>query len=161
MFRSAKMLLVPLFAVGLAATACGSSTKSTAGATNTTGGAAMATHEMGDPSSFQLKAAEQHSDGKSVLIEDVVLTGTSGWVAIHEVTGGAMGKIIGESTLLQAGAQMGVTVPLMHPLTLPAMVIAVLHLEDNNNTTFDFPNGDAPAMVGGAMVDVPIDLLPK
>jgi len=167
MLGRAKALLVSLSALGLVAAACGSSTKTSAGkakstpaaqGTATTADAAMAPHEMGDKGSFFLKGVEQHSDGKTVVVEDAILTGTSGWVVIHEQTGGAMGRIIGESTLLPPGTTMAVTVSLMHPLTTSAPVVAVLHLEDNNNTTFDFPNGDQEAKVGGAVVEIPIQV---
>ena len=56
------------------------------------------------------------------------------------------------------GTTMGVTVSLMHRLTASTMVIAVLHLEDNHNTTFDFPDGDQEAKVGGAVVEIPIQV---
>jgi len=168
MLGSAKTLLVSLSVLGLVAAACGSSAKTSAGTTKstaaaqgptTTADAAMAPHEMGDKGSFFLKGAEQHSDGKAVVVEDAVLAGTSGWVVIHEQTGGAMGRIIGESTLLPPGPTMAVTVSLMHPLTASATVVAVLHLEDNNNTSFDFPNGDQEAKVGGAVVELPIQVI--
>ncbi|GEM_PF-2838796 len=160
MFGSAKTLLVSLFAVGLIATACGSSTKSGSAKreTTTSGGAKTASHEMGEMTSFFLKAADQNSHGKTVVVNEAVLTGTSGWVTINEDSGGAMGKIIGESTLLPAGTNKDVVITLMHPLTASAKVFAVLHVEDNNNTTFDFPNGDQPAKAGGEVVDVPIQI---
>jgi len=44
------------------------------------------------------------------------------------------------------------------PLTATAKVFPMLHLEDNNNTTYDFPNGDAPAKVGADVVVLPIEI---
>ena len=166
MLGSSKMLLVSLSVLTLA-TACGSAAKTSVGSTNPTAGAAstttpaqtqMPSQHVGAMTSFFLKAAEQHSDGKTVVVQDAVLTGSSGWVVVHEQTAGAMGKIIGESTLLPAGTTMAVTISLMHPLTASATVVAVLHLEDNHNTTFDFPKGDQPAKVGGAVVELPIQV---
>jgi hypothetical protein len=115
----------------------------------------MPSHHSGDMKSFFLKTVDQHSDGKAVVVEDAILTGTSGWVVINELNGGAMGQILGESTRLPPGTTMAVTVPLMHPLTASAMVVAVLHV--GTNTTFD-PNVDTPVMVGGAVVEAPIQV---
>jgi hypothetical protein len=155
--RPRPLALVFVAALGIVGVACGTSTK-TAASSPTTSHAAMETHTMGSESSFLLKAEAQHGDGRTVQIEDVVLTGTSGWVAVHEQAAGGMGGLIGESTLISPGPHMGISVELMHPLTASTTVIAVLHREDNNNTTFDFPNGDAVVQVGGQDVEVPIKI---
>ena len=39
-----------------------------------------------------------------------------------------------------------------------ADVWPMIHIEDNNNTTYDFPNGDQPAQVDGKIVIVKINV---
>jgi hypothetical protein len=144
----------------LGTAACGKSKKSSSstGGTTTTAAAPAAQVTKGDKSSFYLAATDQMNDGKSVKVDEAVFTGSKGWVAIHSDAGGAPGPVIGVSKLLDAGTANDVVVTLDKPLTASAQVFPMLHLEDNNNTTYDFPNGDAPAKVGADVVVLPIKI---
>jgi hypothetical protein len=80
-----------------------------------------------------------------------------GYIAIHSDQGGSPGPVLGVSGLLNAGELKDVRVKLTKPLTKSANVWPMIHLEDNGNTTYDFPNGDAPApLAGGGVVTVKI-----
>ena len=147
--------------LGLGSAACGKSKKSSTSSsetTTTTAGAASAGQvTKGDKSSFYLAASSQSSDGKTIKVDEAVFQG-SGWVAIHSDAGGAPGPVIGVSKMVAAGTTNNIEITLDKPLTASAKVWPMLHLEDNNNTTYDFPNGDAPAKVGADVVVVPIDI---
>jgi len=150
-----------LAVLALGTAACGKSKKSSSSsneATTTTAATAAAQVTKGDISSFYLAATDQMNDGKSVKVDEAVFTGTKGWVAIHSDAGGAPGPVLGVSKLLDAGTANDVVVTLDKPLTASAKVFPMLHLEDNNNTTYDFPNGDAPAKVGADVVVLPISI---
>lgn len=112
----------------------------------------------GDPGSFYLVAKDQESNGSSVTIDRAVFKETKGWVAIHANAGGAPGQVIGVSQLLPAGETGNLKVTLTKPLTKNDTVYPMLHLEDNNNSTYDFPNGDAPAKAGQKVVVIPVKM---
>ena len=105
------------------------------------------------PPMFTMTFNDQRGDGRSVVIDNVVLTGNQGWVVVH--TGGddgALGPPIGTSGLLPVGTSTYVTVGLATPLASTVTVFAKLHVEDNATTTFDFPLADAPASAAGGGV---------
>lgn len=112
----------------------------------------------GDPGSFYLVAKDQESNGTTVAIDRAVFKDTKGWVAIHANAGGAPGPVLGVSELLPAGETANLKVTLTKPLTKNATVYPMLHLEDNNNSTYDFPNGDAPAKAGQKVVVIPVKM---
>ena len=91
----------------------------------------------GDKASFYLEASPQSSDGKTLKIDQAICTGTKGWVAIHSGQPAAARPVIGVSKLLTPGTAFGITITLDKPLTASAKVFPMLHLEDNNNTTYD------------------------
>jgi len=158
------MCLLAVLALGMSA--CSSKSKTDTTTTTTAAGAtttAAATGPVtkGDKASFFLEASPQTSDGKTIKIDQAIFTGTKGWVGIHADAGGAPGPVIGVSKLLDAGTSSNITVTLDKPLTATAKVFPMLHLEDNNNTTYDFPNGDAPAKVGADVVVLPITITVK
>ena len=81
-------------------------------------------------------------------------------MAIHEDGGGAPGKVIGSSALLQTGEHKGVLVTVDPPLPAGKVKVwPVIHMEDNGNERFDYPAADAPASLEGTgVVVVPIDI---
>jgi hypothetical protein len=115
-----------------------------------------ATHDDGDRLSSYLKASDQRGDGTSVVVDEAIFTGTEGWVVIHAAGRVGFGKVIGVSELLPAGTHTNIDVPLNEPLQSSGRVFPMLHLEDNNNGTYDFPNGDAPALSSNGIVVFPI-----
>ena len=154
------LCVVAVLAMG--ATACGKSKKSSTASdeTTTTAAASAAQVTKGDKASFYLAASSQTSDGKTIKIDDATFQGT-GWVAIHSDAGGAPGPVIGVSKMLDSGTTSDLVITLDKPLTASAKVFPMEHLEDNGNTTYDFPNGDAPAKVGADVVVVGIDITVK
>lgn len=117
----------------------------------------------GDRTSFFLAASGQQSDGKTIVIDEAVFTGTTGFVAIHADAGGAPGPVIGVSALL-SGASTGVTITLDKPLEANATVWPMLHV-DNGNGQYEFPTAgpdgkplDGPAKVGDDVVVAPIEI---
>jgi hypothetical protein len=99
---------------------------------------------MGAPATSYLKAAAQTSNGKTIVIVQVSSEGVERRVAIHANGGGAPGPTIGVSRLLQSRVTSHVTIVLTEPLSTTGTVLAVLHLEDNDNTTFDYPTPIRP-----------------
>jgi hypothetical protein len=176
MFRSQRLLLPSALAVVVLAAACGSSSSKSSGDAmhegttaaamhegttaamhegTTVAGEAMAAHLAGSMSADYIKAADQTSDGTKAVVEDVGLHGHSGFVVAVADNGGAMGDVLGVSALVHTGATMGVTVPLTKPLTASAKVFVVLHVDDGNGT---YTSADAPATVGGKVVELPIEV---
>jgi len=144
--------------LALATAACGNNDKNDNKSSSNTTAQATTPVTKGDKSSFFLAAASQSGDGKTLKISEAVFTGSKGWVAIHSDANGAPGPVIGVSKLLDSGTSTDITVTLDKPLTASAKVFPMLHLEDNNNTTYDFPNGDAPAKVGADVIVLPIEI---
>ncbi len=177
MFRARYALPAAILTIAALAAACGSSsTKSGSGAAqtstthammhetttthammheSTTTGAAMMAHTVGSMSGDYIKAADQSSDGSKLTVEDVGLHMHSGFVVAVADNGGAMGDVLGVSTLVHPGATMGVTVPLTKPLSASAKVFLVLHVDNGDGT---FTSADAPAMDGANVVELPIEV---
>lgn len=156
--RKLSLFLALLLAV--AGGACGDSADDTAAddAATTTSAAVGMDHALskGDKGSFYVSAADQDGDGKTVTVEEVVLTGSKGFIAVHSDAGGAPGPVIGVSNLLEAGTTDDISITLTEPLTASASVFPMLHLDDNGNGTYEFPKADQPAKVGADVVMVKI-----
>jgi hypothetical protein len=113
-------------------------------------------HDVGDKASFFLEAADQTSNGKTVKVPEVYLKGSKGYVAIHANANGAPGPVIGVSDLIPEGETEDIKIKLKQPLKDTADVWPMVHLEDNGNSTYDFPNGDGPAKVNNSVVVVKV-----
>jgi hypothetical protein len=119
-------------------------------------------HEVGDKASFSLTAADQTSNGKSVKVPEAYLKGSKGYVAIHADANGSPGPVLGVSDQLPAGETEDIHVKLKSPLKASTNVWPMLHLETNNNSTYDFPGPaegpqlDGPAKVNNAVVVIKI-----
>lgn len=169
-------MLVPRSTVGLAAlgfvaaavlTACGgTSTGSTAAsgsstaapASGTVGGAADGGSSGGTApgaaASGSLSAADQTSDGTSVRVAAVALTGTQhGWVAVHMDLGGKPGPVVGE-VAVNGGTAANVVVPLAKKISTGAFW-PMLHVDDHVVGTYEFPQvagADLPVKADGMVV---------
>ncbi|MBA3653928.1 MAG: hypothetical protein H0W70_07010 [Actinobacteria bacterium] len=108
---------------------------------------------VGDDASYSIHAADQEGKGKAIKLPRVYLK-EKGYVAVHADAGGAPGPVLGVSDLLEAGDHKKVRIKLEKPLTSAADVWPMIHVEDNNNSTYDFPNGDAPAKIGEQVAQV-------
>lgn len=108
-------------------------------------------HEMGDGQGPFIRATDQTGEGDSLVIEEVVFAESPGWVVIH-----AGPDIIGVSGQLPAGKSGPIKVTLTRPLRYTERMLAMLHNEDNANSTFDFPDGDLPTLQDDVIVAVPV-----
>ena len=121
--------------------------------------ATMGDHVAGDPGgAFYVRAADQQGDCRSVLVEEATFAQQSGWIVIHSSVAGGPGPILGVSTLQTAGRHSNVIVNLKAPLTASTYLFVMLHTEDNNDGTFDYPTSDQPAQLNGQIVMVQIYL---
>lgn len=124
------------------------------------GGADAERKEAGDRGSFYLRAADQRSDGRTIVVEEAVFTGTKGWVVVHSQTGGTLGPVIGHSQQLPPGKSTNVAVTFSDvPIASRATVYPMLHVESNDNAEFDFPDADnAASSADGNVVVFPITI---
>jgi hypothetical protein len=114
--------------------------------------------ELGDDASFLVALAPQESDGGTLVVDEVVLTDSPGFVVIYDDGDGAPGRQLGVSSVLPAGRSTNVPVELDVPLEEDAVVHAMVHLDDDADGTFGFPESDAPATVDGRIVEVAADV---
>lgn len=104
------------------------------------------------PAEFTVVAVPQASDGRSVMIGEAAFTGRQGgFVVIHSDEGGRSG-IRGASAYLPPGTHRQVRIELGPPLASDAVLLAMLHLDDNANRAYDFPTADAPVEQRGTEV---------
>jgi hypothetical protein len=107
---------------------------------------------VGNDASYSLHAANQTTSNGNAIKTPEVYCAAKCWLTIHADANGAPGPILGTSELLDAGENENVRVKLTKKLTETADVWPMVHLEDNNNTTYDFPKGDKPATVDDKVV---------
>ena len=112
---------------------------------------------VGNDAEYSLHAANQTGNGKAIKTPEVYCKDKC-WLTIHADDNGKPGAVLGVSEQLGAGEHENVRVKLDKPLKETADVHPMVHLEDNNNTTYDFPNGDQPAQVDGKVVVVKINV---
>ena len=152
MGRGTKVLGALLLCVTLAAGACKSGKGVKVGTK----------HSIGDKSSFFLEAADETTSGKTIQIPDVVLKDSKGYVAIHADANGSPGPVIGVSDQLPSGETQDVHIKLTKRLTSSADVWPMVHLETNNNSTYDFgndPTQDGPAKTSsGGVVTIKVHI---
>lgn len=121
--------------------------------------AVMGDHVAGGTgAAFYLRAADQQGNGQTVVVADVTFSQGSGWVVVHADVGNAPGPILGVSSLQAQGDHPNVLVTLRAPVTVSSYVFVMLHTEDDNDNTFDYPQSDQPAQLDGQIVMVPIYL---
>lgn len=115
-----------------------------------------ARRERGDRTSVFLAASDQTSDGTTLIIDEVVLAGRSGWVAVHAQQSGGLGPVVGASEhKLGPGRAQNVKAVLTRPLVASeATVYFMVHQDTDGNDSFDYPKGDFPATLpaGDAIV---------
>lgn len=150
-----------VIALGLIATACGNDeeTAGTGGGTTPPAASPSASPtSFGNASTFLLVAADQSSDGKTLVIDQAVFNGQNGFVAIHSDSGGAPGPVIGVTNLLDAGTHDDITITLTQPIEASATVFPMLHTDSDKDGKYTFPGPDGPAMVDNKVVVFPIKI---
>ena len=102
--------------------------------------------------------SDQDSDGESVVVSEVVVP-EGGFVTIHDETlldGDAIGSVRGTSAYLSAGTHTDVEVTLDRPISESQTLIAMPHMDTNDNETYEFVTSegedDGPYTVDGEAV---------
>lgn len=111
-----------------------------------------AANETGEPDEAAVNISDQESDGTSVVVDSATLP-EGGFIAIHDsslLDGNVLGSVVGASEPLEAGTQENVTVELFTfpgapnetALTENDTLIAMPHMDTNNNSVYDFVTSD-------------------
>lgn len=138
--------IVGLAAVSIMALgACSSSSKSSPASA-----AAPAASTAASTVSGSLDAVDQHSDGKTITIKAVNITGSSGFIAIHADLSGKPGPVVGH-VAIPAGASSDVVVTLDKASPTGAYW-PMLHLDAGKIGTYEFPGPDVPVKTGADIV---------
>ncbi|MFD1589252.1 BGTF surface domain-containing protein [Halorientalis brevis] len=100
----------------------------------------------------------QTLENGAVTVDSVTMS-EGGYVVIHQ--GDASGDVIGNTEYLSAGEHNDVSVSLDSDLASNQTLVAMAHMDTNDNQEFEFPDADGPYDVNGsvdsAMVTVPSD----
>lgn len=92
----------------------------------------------------------QTSDGQTVTVDSVTMS-EGGFVTIHDsslLDGNVVGSVVGTSEYLEPGTHENVSVTLNEPLTESQTLIAMSHLDTNDNQVYDF-------VTSGGSADLP------
>ena len=139
--------LVGLAVLGLVLAACGSdSTSSTTAAPAAPAGSAA----PGAAVSGSLDAADQTSDGKTITVSAVNITGSSGFIAVHADASGGPGPVVGHAAVPE-GDSTSVVITLDAPITTGAYW-PMLHTDAGTIGTYEFPGPDGPVKSGADIV---------
>ncbi|WP_433626353.1 DUF7282 domain-containing protein [Halomicrococcus sp. NG-SE-24] len=106
--------------------------------------------EETDQTEANITINEQRSDGEQIVIESVTMS-EGGFVAIHDqslLEGDVIDSVRGNSVYLEPGTHENVTVTLAEPINESQSLIAMPHLDTNDNQVYDF-------VIGGGDVDGP------
>ena len=142
--------IVGLAAVSIMALgACSSSSKSSP-ASAAAPGASTAASTAASTVSGSLDAVDQQSDGKTITIKAVNITGSSGFIAIHADLSGKPGPVVGH-VAIPAGASSDVVVTLDKASPTGAYW-PMLHLDAGKIGTYEFPGPDVPVKTGADIV---------
>ena len=139
-------------AVGLGA--CGSSSTAPAASSSASASAAPSTSAK-VTASGSLDAADQSSDGKSVVVASVNLdaAGETGWIALHTDVAGKPGPVK-YWVAVPSGASTNISIPT--PGGIPTGTYwPMLHVDDHAVGTYEFPKvagADLPVVSGGMVV---------
>jgi len=94
-------------------------------------------------------ANDQSITASRVVVQSVVAT-QAGWIVIHQDVNGQPGPVIGNSAI-NMGENPNVVVAIDDEQATPTLW-AMLHLDDGEIGVFEFPDGDPPVMLDGAVV---------
>lgn len=121
----------------------------------TTDGAALQTAVTGS-----IVAEDQTGDGGSVLVDEVSVTGTDGWVVVHADSEGSPGAVLGTAALtssLEEKRETDLRVDLGAPLDAGEHAVWImLHRDDGVVGSYEFPGPDEPIVVNGEIVMVSV-----
>lgn len=127
--------------------ACGSDSKSS---TTAAPAAPAGSAAPGAAVSGALDAADQTSDGKTITVSTVNITGSSGFIAVHADASGAPGPVVGHAAIPE-GDSTSVVITLDTPITTGAFW-PMLHTDGGTIGTYEFPGPDGPVKTGADVV---------
>ena len=109
-------------------------------------------------SSATVEFSAQTSGGSTVTVDSVTLP-DGGFVTLHDASlndGNVLGSVVGSSAYLEAGTHENVTVRLDEPLSEDATLVAMPHMDTNDNRIYEFVSGngqiDGPYTMDGDIV---------
>ena|SRR2546421_2049570 len=97
-----------------------------------------------------LSAADQSSDGKTIKVADVSISGAPGWIAVHTDLDGKPGPVVGKKAI-PMGESKDVVITLDQAVTTAAFW-PMLHVDAGTVGTYEFPGADVPVMSGSDIV---------
>ena len=107
-----------------------------------------------------LRVRAQVPDGDVLVVDEVGFADGGGYVAVYADGGGSPGELLGVTPMLE-GTQTDVEIDLDGlPGADATSVYVMLHLEDNDTSSFDHPVADAPVqgVRGIVALAIPITL---
>ncbi|WP_254278951.1 DUF7282 domain-containing protein [Haloarcula marina] len=93
--------------------------------------------------------SDQESNGDTIVVDSATLS-DGGFIAIH--AGSASGDVIGASSYLEAGSHSDVEITLDSSQSEDFTAVAMPHLDDDGDQTYDFPDNDGPYTADGSPV---------
>jgi LPXTG-motif cell wall-anchored protein len=105
----------------------------------------------------EVSVQDQSGDGATVTVPEATISGSNGWVAIHQVEGGQPGPVVGAAYITE-GASQDVSVTLDQPLTASQTLSAMIHTDDPADQSYTFPEDnstDPPVTVNEQVVNQP------
>jgi hypothetical protein len=144
----AGLAIVGLFVLG----ACGSDDNSSSDATTAPAASAAPTGSAaaGAAVTGSIDVADQSSDGKTITVDAVNITGAAGFIAVHADADGAPGPVVGHAAIPE-GDSSKVVITLDAPVTTGAFW-PMLHLDAGTIGTYEFPGPDGPVKSGADIV---------
>jgi len=124
---------------------CGKSNTASEATTTTTAMAAAAPKVTGT-----LSASDQSSDGMTIKVDDVSISGAPGWIAVHTDLDGKPGPVVGKKAI-PMGESKNVVITLDKAVTAGAYW-PMLHVDAGTVGTYEFPGADVPVMSGSDIV---------
>ncbi|WP_137284335.1 DUF7282 domain-containing protein [Halorussus salinisoli] len=105
-------------------------------------GAEETTREADEPADGDRASVtmdDQETEGEQVVIESVTMP-EGGFVAIHDssVSEAPISSVLGNSVYLEAGTHEDVTITLARPIEESQTLVAMPHLDTNDNQVYDF-----------------------
>jgi hypothetical protein len=130
----------------------------TSGSESASGGTAGAAEEAPTASTEISSLEDQRGDGRTLTVGSATISGTDGWIAIHQDDGNGRPQVpqsIGQAPLRE-GENSNVLVTLDEPISSSQDLHAMIHSDDPADGRYTFPNGDPPVEVSGEAVDKPL-----
>ncbi len=100
--------------------------------------------------SGSIDVADQSSDGTTITVDAVNITGSAGFIAVHADAEGQPGPVVGHAAIPE-GDSSAVVITLDAPVTTGSFW-PMLHLDAGTVGTYEFPGPDGPVKDGSDIV---------